>query len=250
MTEDINSSLTLMWQSALVGLTGIGAFGWAMYKYPSFRRNTIQNIFNGADYVYDTYHQWRYDDKVRETTLRTHEHDSDLVLSNSFHDEDENNKCGQALALRKDNHLGQLLEFFSDPHSLTQISFQEQNFYIVQNQKIPFKFDDIMTLPWLAVSLKVKTNEDFNHELDITEKWKQFWLKVNVLPFHLEYYDLWIREFYPDLEKGDIKDIELVVIDDMGEFRTYRNVLIKPHHDSEQVDLIPLNLKKKDKEIA
>jgi uncharacterized membrane protein len=189
---------------ALVGVSvGIGSFSWALYNYPHFRRKTIENIFNGSDYIYDKYYKLRYDDKIREVEIRT----------------------GKTL-------------------SLSRVSYKDNDYYVIKSEKQVFKLDDIIELPWLAVSLKVETKDDQHHEIEITNKWKQFWVKINELPFHMEYYDLWIKELLSELavEKDEIKRLELLIIDETGNFITHNNVLIKPHSQSNQIDLIPISV--------
>jgi len=232
MTDDY----FFIWQPIAVSLTGLGAFGWAMYQYPGFRRNTIQGVFKSCDYVYDAYHHWRYDDKIRQTKLMT-QAPSEMVLCNSFH-----LKSGES---DPEEGLNELLNFASNSCSISQVNYKEQTFYLVHNDSLDFTLDNVLSLPWLAVSLKIGIKDDAGggHEVDITDKLKQFWLNGNILPFHLEYYDLWIKEFVPHLGKDQIEDLELVVIDDMGNFKNHKNVLIRPHHESNQIDLIPLRLK-------
>lgn len=231
MTEDYSN----IYQFGLVSFTGILAFGLSMYKCPKFRRKTIERIFMTSDYVYDSYHHLRYDNKIRQKKLKTIE-PKDMVLSNTFHvaSNDENDKP------KLENQLRSILNFFSRNCNISQINYNEHIFYIVHNEELDFTLDNVLSLPWLAVSLKVRTKcDDGIHEIDITDKLKQFWINGNILPFHLEYYDLWIKEFVPHFDKNQIKDLELIVIDEMGNFKNHKDVLIHPHHQSDQIDLIP-----------
>jgi len=184
---------------------GFGSFSWLLYSNSDFRRDVIENVFNVSDYVYDKYHKLRYDNKIRTVEIRKISHP--VVLS------------------------------------LNRISYQDKDYYIIKKEGKEFELDDVIELPWLAVSLNVKTRDDQNHEVDITNILKKFWVKMNELPFHIEYYDLWIKDLLSELvlEKDDIKDIELIVIDEMGNFVNHKNVLIKPHQEAHKINLIPLD---------
>jgi hypothetical protein len=226
-----------LWQPLLFFGAGLGSFGIALYNYPSLRRRTIENIFSGSDYIYDKYNRLRYDNKIREVEIR--KHPPTMISINSPLFKKELKKNDQNL---EDHNLKQLLNIFSNNYSLSHVSYRDNDYYTLKSDKKSFELSHIINLPWLAVSLKVETNDQQCHEIDITSKLKKFWIKINRLPFHLEYYDLWIKGLLPELnlEKDEIKHLELVIIDEMGNFINHSDVLIIPHSQSDKIDLIPL----------
>jgi uncharacterized protein YkvS len=212
-------------------ILGTGVFGWALYKYPIFRREVIQSVFNVSDLVYDTYYNYRYDEKVRRksvikdiTHLKTqHLYFNDLLLEESI---DIN--CP---------HKMTLVNFFLNDLKYESVSFKDKTYYILgtnHSEEIsePENLKDkIVAFPWLAANLEIITFDNSVTTYEITNKFKEFWIEHNQLPFHLEYYDVWISQLisnkvYPS--KQEIKKIKLVIIDELGDFIEFNDVLIEP----------------------
>jgi uncharacterized protein YkvS len=212
-------------------ILGTGVFGWALYKYPIFRREVIQSVFNVSDLVYDTYYNYRYDEKVRRksvikdiTHLKTqHLYFNDLLLEESI---DIN--CP---------HKMTLVNFFLNDLKYESVSFKDKTYYILgtnHSEEIsePENLKDkIIAFPWLAANLEIITFDNSVTTYEITNKFKEFWIEHNQLPFHLEYYDVWISQLisnkvYPS--KQEIKKIKLVIIDELGDFIEFSDVLIEP----------------------
>jgi hypothetical protein len=71
-------------------------------------------------------------------------------------------------------------------------------------------------------------------EYDITNSLKKFWIENNHLPVHLEYYDFWIDILLNEagisnkniIPRDKINDINLTIINEVGDFINYKNVLI------------------------
>ena len=87
----------------------------------------------------------------------------------------------------------------------------------------------------MAISIELETLDTQTITFDITEKFKQFWVLSNQLPFSIYYYDLWISYIlfemniphYEIPQKFNLKrNIKLIIIDETGDFIEYSNVLI------------------------
>jgi hypothetical protein len=223
-------------------ILGTGLFGWALYKYPIFRREVIQAAFNVSDLVYDTYYQYRYDDKVRRksvikdiTHLKTqHLYFNDLLLEESI---DIN--CP---------HKMTLVNFFLNDLKYESVTFKDKTYYILGTKHSEEISDPenlknkIVNFPWLSSNLEIITFDGAVMGFDITNKFKEFWIEHNQLPFHLEYYDVWISQLisnkvYPS--KQEIKKIKLVIIDELGDFIEFSDVLIEPKNNNVNIINFP-----------
>jgi hypothetical protein len=227
---------------------GLASFSWAFYKFPIFRRDVIQAGFDTVDYIYDVYHKLRYDDKIRiKSILKTnninHNHNPKYFLT-SQETESESNL-----------HKKTLVEFLSNELKFESLTLKEKQYYILGTKKENdvFTNDKIIEFPWLAASLDIITFDNIIHNYDITANFKNFWIEHNQLPFHLEYYDIWISElisknhsYYPS--KQEIKAVKLNVIDALGDFIEYSDVLIEPSKDETRIINFPKIKEKEEKE--
>ena len=219
-------------------ILGTSLFGWALYKYPIFRREVIQAAFNVSDLVYDTYYQCRYDDKVRSKSLIkdiTHLKTQHLYFNDLLLEESIDINCP---------HKMTLVNFFLNDLKYESITFKDKTYYILGTNnseeitELENLKDKLVTFPWLAVSLEIVNFDGAVMGFDITNKFKEFWIEHNQLPFHLEYYDVWISQLisnkvYPS--KQEIKKIKLVIIDELGDFIEFSNVLIEPKKNTVKI---------------
>jgi hypothetical protein len=234
-------------------IIGTSVFGWALYRYPIFRRDIIQSIFNASDLIYDTYYNYRYDDKVRRkslikdiTHLKTqHIYFNDLLLEESI---DIN--CPHKLTL---------VDFFLNDLKYESITFKDKTYYILgtkHSEEISVSEnlkDKIVDFPWLAVNLEIITLDGAVMGYDITNKFKEFWIEHNQLPFHLEYYDVWISQLISDKiypSKQEIKKIKLVIIDELGDFIEFTDVLIEPKKNDVKIIDFPKQKEEEKEEVV
>ncbi len=213
---------------------GLASFSWAFYKFPIFRRDVIQAGFNTFDFIYDIYHKIRYDDKIRRKSILKGITTPKSFLTSS---QLELNKEGET-----NSHKKTLVEFLSNELKFESLTLKEKQYYILGTKKENdvFTNDKIIEFPWLAASLDIITLDNVIHNYDITSNFKNFWIEHNQLPFHLEYYDIWISElisknhsYYPS--KQEIKTIKLNVIDALGDFIEYSDVLIEPSNNETRI---------------
>jgi hypothetical protein len=156
-----------------------------------------------------------------------------------------------SLISSNDSHKLTLIEFFSNELKFESLTYKEKKYYILGtkpmeniNENIN---DKVLDFPWLAASLEIKTLDGDDLTFEITDQFKNFWLEHNQLPLHLEYYDIWITELLLDSNnkfpsKQEIKEIKLTVIDEMGDFMEFNDVLIIPaNQDTRFIKLPNLN---------
>jgi hypothetical protein len=208
---------------------GLSLFGYNFYKNSGFRRNVIENMFTTYDYCYYIFYNFWYDDKIRITTIKTERVNliNKLVLMNTMIDmNDENDMI--------------VKHFLTEDIKYQKASYKDKSYYLLgPKMESFFGFKHIMELPWLAASIEIKTKDDINHSIDITESIKEYWIEGNMIPIHLEYYDYWIynllrnsgMSFREKLFKMEIKDLSLQVINGMGDIELYKNVLILPRNN-------------------
>lgn len=203
-------------------IAGLGVFGWSFYKYPRFRRNVIETGFELSDQVYDIYYKYKYnDDSIKITIEDKFEHQNKLDLVNgSSNTQTESN----------DSSKKKLLDFYASDLNLAKYQLKEKTFYHIGN-KSEFDLDNVLSLDWLSITIEI---DDYQKE--ISDLLKQLWVKNNKLPFSLEYYDFWIRKVF-DLEVENPKNIKLVIINEMGDFLEFSNVLILPGEDDLVISL-------------
>ncbi len=213
-------------------MLGTGLLGWGLYKYPIFRREVIQSAFYVSDFIYDTYYNYRYDDKVRRKSLIkdiTHLKTQHLYFNDLLLEESIDINCP---------HKMTLVNFFLNDLKYESMTYKDKTYYILgtkQSEETPNTQnlkDKLVTFPWLSANLEIITFDDAVTSYEITDKFKEFWLEHNQLPFHLEYYDVWISQLISDKvypSKQEIKKIKLVIIDELGDFIEFSDVLIEPH---------------------
>jgi hypothetical protein len=209
---------------------GLGVLGWKIYNEPIFRRDFIQCCFKVGDYIYDKYHNLRYDDKIRRKSLLK-EQPPCLTMDDDF-------------SQLKQSHKLTLLEFFSNELKFESLSLKEKQYYIIGTKSENVLLSDkILEFPWLAASLEIILLTGETHTFEITNKFKNFWLEHNQLPLHVEYYDVWISELLldckPIISKQEIKELKLTVIDQLGDFIEYSDVLIEPSKDETRIINFP-----------
>lgn len=209
---------------------GFGVLGWKIYNEPIFRRDFIQGCFAVSDYIYDKYHQIRYDDKIRQKSLLK-EKPPCLTMDDNFNQ-------------LQNSHKITLLKFFSNELKFESLSLKEKQYYIIGTKSENVLLSDkILEFPWLAASIEIILLDGERYTFEITEKIKHFWLEHNQLPLHVEYYDVWISELlldtYPKISKQEIKELKLTVIDKVGDFIEYSDVLIEPSKDDTRIINFP-----------
>lgn len=210
-------------------IVGISLFGYNFYKKSGFRRCVIENMFSTYDYCYNIFYNFWYDDKIRISTIKTERVDyiNKLVLINTKIDvNDENDMI--------------VKHFLTEDIKYQKASYKDKSYYLLgPKNDFVFEFKHIMESPWLAASIEIKTKDDINYSIDITESIKEYWIEGNMIPIHLEYYDYWIynllrnsgMSFREKLFKMEIKDLSLQVINGIGDIELYKNVLILPRNN-------------------
>jgi hypothetical protein len=235
----------------------LASFSWAFYKFPIFRRDVIQASFDTADYIYDVYHKLRYDDKIRrESILKTNNNNSSNNNHNTkyFFTSQETGKEIET-ETESNSHKKTLVEFLSNELKFESLRLKEKQYYILGTKKENdlFTNDKIIEFPWLAASLDIINFDNIIHNYDVTANFKNFWIEHNQLPFHLEYYDIWISELISKNNsnfpaKEEIKTIKLNVIDALGDFIEYSDVLIEPSKDETRIINFPKMKENEEKE--
>ncbi len=152
------------------------------------------------------------------------------------------------------DHHGHILhKFLTNDINFKSIHIKENTYYLLcpnlleNNINHDFKNEHILEIPWLAVSLIISTIDDELKEYDITSSLKKFWIENNNLPVHLEYYVFWVDILLNEagisnkniIPRDKIKDINLTIIDEVGEFINYKNVLIVPRKDNFKIIEFP-----------
>ena len=110
-----------------------------------------------------------------------------------------------------------------------------------------FTNDMILEIPWLAVSLEITTFDNNTVTHDITHGITKYLIDGNFLPIHPEYYDFWIDTLLYEsgisknniIIKDKIKEIKMVIIDEVGDFIDYKNILIIPRKNNFKIINFP-----------
>ena len=242
-----------------------GLFTWSFYKSSVFRRSIIETGFTTYDYCYDKFYKIWYDDKIRIKNINPNgvnvkelhdfillNHNLEKKTINNLETIFENENENEIISSDKDknenhNHKKLLLDFLSNDLYFQAITIKEKKYYLISfNTK--FTYDNILEMPWLSVSLEIISDEDVNNSYDITHIFNKFWLDGNYLPIHLEYYYFWIDTLLYEsgisknniISKEKIKQMNLVIINETGDFIEYNNVLIVPRKDDLKIIDFPL----------
>ena len=239
-----------------IALGGI-IFGFSLYKSPKLLRKTLETSFKSYDYFYNKFYNIWYDEKIRihEIPLELNvykkmkEINSNLLISNKYLKiEFEDN-----IDIYTKEERNELISFLTKDVEFKTCSYKSSNYYLFgsklnnnnynnNNDIIANKdfLNNFISCPWLAISIELETLDTQTITFDITEKFKQFWVLCNQLPFSIYYYDLWISYIlfemniphYEIPQKFNLKrNIKLIIIDETGDFIEYSNVLIIPRPD-------------------
>jgi hypothetical protein len=214
-------------------------FSWSFIKNPKFQRCVIAKIFNTYDYFYEKFYKLWYDDKVRTNVIKTIDSKNiNSVLLKSTNLEKEEKEKGKE-CMSENSKL--LFEFLSNEIKFECVTIKEKKYYLIGTNPI-FTKDNILECPWLAISIQLILHEKEEEPLtiDVSEKFMEFWIEGNELPIHLEYYDYWIRKLLTDsgcsnfkiYEKEEIKELKLVIINELGDSIEYQNILVIPKKDT------------------
>ncbi len=155
-----------------------------------------------------------------------------------------------------DHHDHILHKFLTNDINFKSIHIKEKTYYVLypdlsenkDNEYNNFTKEHILESPWLAVSLVILTIDYEIKEYDITESLKKFWIENNNIPVHVEYYDFWVDILLNEtgisknniLSKDKIKKFHLSVINDVGDFKNYENVLIVPRKENFKIIEFPV----------
>lgn len=232
-----------------IALGGI-IFGFSLYKSPKLLRKTLEISFKIYDYCYNKFYNIWYDEKIRINKIplelniykKIKENNSNLLISNKYLNIEFTNID---VDIYTKEERDELLSFLTQEITFKTCSYKNSNYYLfgtkLNNNNVNKGFlSNFISCPWLAISIELETLDNQSITFDITEKFKQFWVLSNQLPFSIYYYDLWISfilfekniPLYEIPQKNNLKrDIKLIIIDDTGDFIEYSNVLIIPRVD-------------------
>jgi len=243
-----------------IALGGI-IFGFSLYKSPKLLRKTLETSFKTYDYCYNKFYNIWYDEKIRINKIplelniykKIKENNSNLLISNKYLNIEFTNID---VDIYTKEERDELLSFLTQEITFKTCSYKNSNYYLfgtkLNNNNVNKGFlSNFISCPWLAISIELETLDNQSITFDITEKFKQFWVLSNQLPFSIYYYDLWISfilfekniPLYEIPQKNNLKrDIKLIIIDDTGDFIEYSNVLIIPRVDKPIIIKLEPNL--------
>jgi hypothetical protein len=224
----------------------IVGFSLSFIKNHKFQRKVIETFFNTYDYFYEKFYKLWYDDKVRTNVINTinSKNINHTLLMNTNLEKEEKEKGKEFM--NENNKL--LLEFLSNEIKFECVRLKEKVYYLIGTNPI-FTKDHILECPWLAISIQlILNNQEEVLTVDVSKKIMEFWIEGNELPIHIEYYDYWIRKLLIDSgcsnfkisEKEDIKELKLVIINELGDSIEYQNILVVPKKDTVKTIEFPI----------
>ena len=241
-------------------MTGGIIFGFSLYKSPKLLRKTLETSFKTYDYCYNKFYNIWYDEQIRieEIPLELNifknikESNFSLLISNKY----LNSEFANNIDIYTKEERNELISFLTQDITFKTCSYKSFNYYLFGtkfNNDINNKgfLSNFISCPWLAISIELETLDTQTITFDITEKFKQFWVLSNQLPFSIYYYDLWISFILFEMNiphyeiplKNNLKrNIKLIVIDETGDFIEYSNVLIIPRPDKPIIINLEQNL--------
>ena len=242
----------LLYSSIGLGLGGI-IFGFSLYKSPKLLRKTFETSFKSYDYCYNKFYDTWYDEQIRINKIplesniykNIKENNFNLLISNKY----LKIEFTDNIDIYTKEERNELITFLTQDIKFKTCSYKSSNYYLFGaklnednvNVNINKEFlSNFISCPWLAISIELETLDNQTITFDITDKFKQFWVLSNQLPFSIYYYDLWISFILFEMNiphyeiplKNNLKrNIKLIIIDESGDFIEYSNVLIIPRPD-------------------
>ena len=252
-------SNNLLYSSIGLGIGGI-IFGFSLYKSPKLLRKTLETSFKSYDYCYNKFYDTWYDEKIRidEIPFELHLHKNikesnfNLLISNKY----LKIEFTDNIDIYTKEERNELITFLTQDIKFKTCSYKSFNYYLfgakLNEDTINKGFlSNFISCPWLAISIELETFDTQTITFDITEKFKQFWVLSNQLPFSIYYYDLWISFILFEMNiphyeiplKHNLKrNIKLIIIDESGDFIEYSNVLIIPRPNKPLIIKLETNL--------